>query len=260
MSTVRIKFLDRVKILQQHVVIRTETQGKARRFSIELELSSYKFEPSCEVIVEARTLLETLRFKLGTIGGGLSRTPKDISRLQSERITFNLLVVDPNTARKVGSAQAVRPTQADGKPTAAESLLPVDLSDDTGGLLWNVRFEDSDADGHTDAPVLVFAKNAARGSAAVFVKDAAVRAMVFPAALKAILTKILVIDEHAFAPDGASWRDAWLRFAAQILGDVPPDREPGDPIHDVVEWIEKAVQALAERGGFLDAYVQEVRL
>lgn len=259
MSTMRIKFLERVKILQQHVTIRTETQGRAKRFTVELDLSSYKFEPNFEVIVEAKTLLETLRFKLGTVGGGLSRTPKDISRLQSERIIFNLLVIDPGTARKAGSAQAVRPTRADGKTVAPESLLPVDLSEATHGLLWKVRFEDTDAEGHTDAPVLVFAKDAAKGSAAVFVRDSAVRAMVFPAALQTILTKILLIDDHSFAEDGASWRDAWLRFASHLLGDPPPDRETGDTIHDTVDWIERAMQSLAGRAGFLDEYIQEVQ-
>lgn len=257
MSTKRIKFLERKKILQEHIRIQLETLGRVKRFTVDLELSSYGFPSDSVVFVEAKTLLETMRFDLGTIGGGLSKAPKGISKLESERITFNVLVVDPKTARKLGSAETIRPVKAGEEPTGAQSLLPVDLAEDTGGLVWTIRFEDADAEGHSDAPILVLNKAAAKGSAAVFVQEAAFRAMVFPAAFQQVLTRILLVDEHEYAEDSGAWRDLWLRFAASLVDEAPPERAPDEHSSELQEWVQRAVRAFAERNAFLDAFIQE---
>ena len=99
MATKRIKFLNRKKLLQEHLSIRVDQQGPSRRFTPMLDLASYGFPAEAMVIVEARTLLETLRFDLGAIGKGLNFAARDISKLRSERITFNVFVLDPETAR-----------------------------------------------------------------------------------------------------------------------------------------------------------------
>lgn len=256
MSVKRINFLNRKKILQEHIRIVLSVNGAVRRFTAGLDLSSYDFPADAKVIVEAKTLLETLRFEVGRIGTGLSTGPRDISRLKSDRIVFNVLVVDTNTSRKYGHAETVRPINANGEQIGADSLLPVDLADDLNGVLWAVRFVDSDEAGCSDAPVLVFDRIAAQDSAAVFVKNTAVRAMVFPAALKEILTRILLLDRHSFEESGEGWRDAWLRFAAKRLGEDPPEVESGDNVEEAREWIERAIAQFAKSGELLRNYTQ----
>ena len=190
MSTKRINFLNRKKIMQDSIRIVLSVNGSVKRFTAALDLEPYEFPADAKVIVEAKTLLETMRFELGRVGTGLSTGPRDISKLKSERIVFNVLVVDPGTARKYGHAETVRPVNAEGEQIGADSLLPVDLADDLNGLLWTVRFVEGDDTGCNDAPVLVFDRTAAQDSAAVFVKNTAVRAMIFPAAFKEILTRL----------------------------------------------------------------------
>lgn len=258
MSTRRFKFLDRKKILQEHLKIRLEQQGRVKRFTADLDLAGYGFPQHAEVVVEAKTLLETMRFKFGTIGGGLARATKDVSRLQSERITFNVLVLDPQTSRKFGSAETVRPIKSDNEGAGSESLLPVVLADDLEGPLWLIRYADDDGAGHSDAPILVFSRAAANGSAAVFVQEAAVRAMVMPAAFQEILTHILLSDEHDYEPEGEGWRDAWIRLASSLVGEDPPLDERRSR-SDVQEWIASAACALARRADLLGAYLQEAK-
>jgi len=259
MSTKRIKFLQRRKILQEDIRITLEQHGPARRVAVELKLESYGFPPSSVVWVEAKTLLQTVRLKLGTAGGPLTRSPKDISQLKSERITFNLLVLDPESARKLGSAETVRPVSGDKPQDDAPSLLPVDLADDTGGLVWKVVYEADDGEGHCDAPVLVFSREAAEGTAAGFVQDAAVRSMVMPEAMREILFKVLVLDEDEFDQDSGGWRDGWLRLGASLAAEDPPLRRSEAFRAEAVEWIDRAVGSLARRGKLLETYVQERR-
>ena len=65
MSTKRLKFLKRAKIRQQDVRVRLEVNGPTKRFRATLELGEYRFPADARVIVEAKQLLETIRFDLG---------------------------------------------------------------------------------------------------------------------------------------------------------------------------------------------------
>jgi hypothetical protein len=257
MSTKRIKFLQRKKILQDHIRIALEQNGPVRRFRVELKLEPYGFPSTAIVWLEAKTLLQTLRFKIGTVGGPLSQAPKDISQLKSERVTFNILVLDPQSARKLGSAETVRPVSGDGLQDGAPSLLPVDLADDTSGLVWRIVYSDDDGEGHCDAPVLIFSRDAADGSAAGFVQDVAVRAMIMPEAMREVLFKVLVVDSSELESDSSGWRDAWLRLGASLAGEEPPLPESDQFKSEAAEWIDRAVIGLANKAQLLEAYVRE---
>lgn len=261
MSTKRIKFLKRKKILQKHVQLTLETNGPVKRFTIKPQLEEYEFDSQAQVVVEAKQLLETLRFKLGSVGVPSPAVPIDISRLKGDRVTFNLLVIDPLSARKLGSAEAIRIDASPAPNEHAVALLPVDASLDLEGVVWRIDYSDTDQEGHTDAPVLMIDRAVASGSASTFVQDSSVRAMVFPSAMREVLTKILLVDpEHDYDATSRSWRDSWIRFASRIEGDTPPEKAQGGEVshvQDTLEWIDRATRRLARSAKFVDTYLSE---
>lgn len=259
MSTKRIKFLKRKKILQKDIQLSVEANGPAKRFTLRLRSEDYGFPSDSRIIVAAKTLLETLRFDLGTTGLPAPVVPIDISRLKGDRVTFNLWVVDPENARKLGSAEAIR---RDATPAPSENsipLLPVDASLALEGLLWRVDYADTDQEGHTDAPVLMIDRDAAEGSASTFVQDPAARAMILPSAMREVLTKILLVDQsHDYDETSRSWRDSWLRFASKMAGDEPPEKPDNASlsyVQDATEWITRATSRVAQTGKLLESYL-----
>jgi len=181
---------------------------------------------------------------------------KDVSRLESERITFNVLVLDPSTARKYGAAETVRPVANDDEQSGARSLLPVDLADDLDGRIWEVRYTDTDDEGHSDAPVLVFSRKAARDSAAVFARKPNVRALVMPAVFQEILDRIIFAEEHEYDENGEGWQDRWLLFAASLVGEAVPGGDDASQ-EERHQWIRQAACRMAQQAALHDQYMQE---
>ncbi len=256
MAVKRVKFLHRVKILQDDIRIRLESRGNSKSFSAHLDLAAYTFPPDARVVVEARQLLETIRFDFGTVASLRPATANDISRLRGERVTFSVLVLEPQGARKLGAAQTIRPNVGDAVTREEIPLLPVEASTGVAPLLWRVDYCDTDLEGNIDAPVLVFDERAVNGSAAFFMQDPAVRAMVLPAAMSEILTGLILVDRESYDASSVSWRNCWLRFGARLTDEDPPSPEEDGFESEAREWIRRATMKLAERASFLDQYLR----
>ena len=258
MATRRLNFLNRVKIQQQDIRIRLDVNGPVKRFRAELQLGEYKFPPDARICVEAKQLLETIRYEAGTIESPVPATFHDCSRLRGERIIFNVLVLDAETARILGSASAVRPLKPDDQEDENSiPLLPVDASGRVSPLVWQIDYTDTDQEGHSDAPVLKVDSDAAKQSAAFFMQDPTVRALVLPSAMREVLTRVLVIDRSEYDPESRSWRSSWIRFATRLAGEEPPDPDAPNGIEEADVWIGRAVSALADRGQLFSAYLKE---
>jgi hypothetical protein len=257
MAITRIKFLDRKKIKQADVSIKLSVVGGTKNFTIKSDLSEYGFPVDARICVDAKQLMETLRFDLGTVGRPRPDAPIDISRLRGERVTFNLYVLNPDNSQKLGSSETVRPENDLELEGGSIPLLPVDVADDLNGLAWRVDYVGDDLDDHRDAPVLVFDRNAADGSPSIFLQDPAVRVLVLPSAMREILVRILLIDEHEFSPDSTTWQDCWLRFAQRITQEELPSYNEGRDSkgEDREEFIKKSTSALARHADFLQIFI-----
>jgi hypothetical protein len=258
MATKRIKFLHRAKILQSDIEIKIDILGPTKRFTANLNFAAYKFPPDAVIYVDAKQLLERIRFDFGTVGKPKPPRSIDISRLRGERVTFDVLVVDPQNARKLGTAEAVRPLRAGEATSGPRELLPIDASQSLDGVAWKVNYSEN-WEGASDAPVLLLDKAAARGSAAHFVSNSWVRALVLPSAMREILTRILLTDSHAYEKDSTSWRDSWVRFASREACQEPPSNSASDegPTDELEGWINLAVSKMATRGQFLKNLLAE---
>jgi len=260
MATKRIKFLRREKILQSDIEIRLEVLGLAKQFSAKLNLKDYKFPTDAQVYIDAKQLLERIRFDFGTVGTPRPTTSIDISRLKGERVTFDVLVVDLKNSRKLGSAETVRPTKVGDQKNLPKELLPIDASKHLDGVLWRISYSDN-WESSVDAPVLLLDRSATRDSAADFIGNNWVASLVLPSAMREILTRILLIEDHTYAPDSTSWRDAWLRFAIkyaeQELPAIADDHNAQDS--DAVEgWINVAVGKMSMQAQFLNNLLKEI--
>jgi hypothetical protein len=254
-SVTRLKFLKRKKLLQSDIKILLETTGKTKRFSATLALGAYDVPPNARVVVDAGQLLETIRFELGTVENLTSGVLYDISRLRGERVSFSVSVLDPTGARKLATAEAIRPNRDPSQDPGVTPLLPVDDSQDLNGPVWCVHFEAEDTTGLMDAPLLCIDNKAIGGASSTFLSDNKTRALVLPSAMRDILQRILLIDEHEYAPDADTWRDRWIRFAGRLTAsDIPA---PDEPVSDRLQFIDDAVGAFSRRHMLTQLFITE---
>jgi hypothetical protein len=117
-------------------------------------------------------------------------------------------------------------------------LLPVQFAP-LGQEAWRVLFE-------PDTPVLEL-NNTMEGVERMAKEDALFFALVYPAAIRAILTRILLVDRQEAFDDGEEWWSLWLRWAASYTSDPPPSDEDDAP-----RWIDDVVAAFCTRHAVVD--------
>lgn len=255
MTVKRIKFLRRIKILQKDVHIEVSKPGPRLYFQVRLQLASYQLPLNSRIYIEAHQLMERIRFDLGTIGMPKPISPIEISSLRGARVNFDLLVVDGATGRKVANADNLKPDDKGGDqvPTGV-SLLPVDNSRSLDGPYWRLEYCEKDEEGMKDAPVLLVERSTA--SSTDLMGDATLRVAILPSAMREVLSRILLVDEHEYDPAGRDWRNAWLRFAARLVGDNPPNVAVAEHALDQARadceaWVQRSVELFCARHEFL---------
>ena len=78
-------------------------------------------------------------------------------------------------------------------------------------------------------------------------------AVVYPAAMREILTHILLVLQHRDFDDADDPHSRWLRFAVQVLGVGEPPGEDEDA-EKSVEWVDDTVAAFARKHGLLEKF------
>lgn len=236
-------YLGRKRIEQRDVAVRIISDRSGRRLcSARASLGAYAFPPQARVYLAASSVL-IVRLDLGSVGEPNFDTQHDVSGLSSEKPVFTLIVVDGSTSQILGVANDIH--AEDGKQSGP-ALLPVDGSESLDGTPWLVEYEGSYGMGR-DAPILRIDYALCRGSAQNFVTDPLHLALIMPAAVHKVLTKILLIDTHVFDITDNAWRNAWLRAAGQWVP-LPEDVCQDDRDEDALEeWIESAVRVFSSK-------------
>jgi hypothetical protein len=125
-------------------------------------------------------------------------------------------------------------------------LLPVVPSHDLGDLVWQIEFDETD-----QHPRLLL--NADVPNCKHVALEPGFVAVVYPAALGAVLERILHREKHRDFDDAEHPLSRWLRFAEEVLGvGEPPLETEGEEADD--EWIESAVAAFARKHGLLEKF------
>ena len=235
----RINYTGRKRLTADDIEIRLQDYGTPPSFEIKkLSLERHNLPGDAPVFVEAYRQTSWMRFPLGTVGELTYPINMQLEGFDSPfDIRFRVKVTsvgDPH-ARLLAEWDRIVPETADAGP---ESLLPVRPDENLGEEIFKVAFD--------DYPVLLVNSRLTRWKE--ISTDPLFTSLVYPSALRTVLTRILLINRHFDTEDSEDWRSQWLIFAESRLGvgKMPPG---GDQltVEDWEDWVEQVVTAFCKQ-------------
>ena len=190
MAIRRLNYTGRKKIRREDVSIALHDKPNApATFDADLSrLSEYRLPDDAVIAVEARLQTRWMRFGYGTVGAIFPAADRALTEFDStDGIMFSVKVtaVSGNPGKLLAEAEGI-PVRF---PGAAEEprnpLLPV-KSDDIGHEVYRLDFSN-------DPPILLV--NRAAGDKDAIVRSPLFMSIVYPAALREILNRIIHVDE-----------------------------------------------------------------
>jgi hypothetical protein len=230
----RFNFTARQRIAQADVQIVLEnTKDSVAVFNLVLDLAAYEFPSDARIFVEAYRQTSVMRFDFGTVSAPTS--PLDRSLLDfpsADEILFRIRVTatSGNPGVLLGEADQIRPRKKEELPDLRLPLLPA-IPDDLGEEVWRIDFN--------NGTWLVVSRDLPNWKQTV--SSDTFRALVYPAAMRQILQRILHTEVYRDIEDPDDWRSRWLLFSVQLPGgrSIPDARE------DQEYWIEDVVAAFS---------------
>lgn len=240
----KLNFTERAKIGRSNVrvTLRRDASG-VLVFDPQLSFEGVAVVPTARVFIEAYYRTSFMRFDCGSVEAFAPPDDRRLTEIDGTSVVrFRVKLVD-NTAndhRIVAVADDI--VVAEEKPETAGRmpLLPVNFSDALGQQAWRIAFE-------SNGPVLELnnridnIKDVARNDAAFF-------ALVYPAAVRQILTQILLVDEQDAHEEGGEWWNLWLRWAARYASPLPGHTD------EAPFWIDDAVAAFCADQTLIDRW------
>lgn len=247
-----IKFLGREKIAAKDIHLTENRTAEPHVVKVKVDFSSYQLPPASRVFLDLKQM-DTMRLNLGTVATHVYEATFDITKIP-ENATYEIVVVDHESARKIADGQArIQNSPADPQGGSSSPLLPVDGTVGLDGVIWRIDYDATGQEGAIDAPVLRIDVDACQGSPTGFISKPELATLILPAAMAAILTKIILIDEHSYEPASARWQNGWIRFASGIMKTTPPD--PKDQ-EEVSQWIDYACAKFAKSKAMLTEFIE----
>jgi hypothetical protein len=248
MAIRRLNFTGRKEIRREDVSIALQVKPNTPvTFDADLtKLAEYKLPGDATVSVEARLQTRWMRFGYGAVGAITPAADRALTEFDStDGILFSVKVtaVSGDPGKLLAEAVGI-PVRLPGEAEERRNpLLPV-KSDDIGHEVYRLDFSN-------DPPILLI--NRAAGDKDAIVRSPLFMSIVYPAALREILNRIIHIEDLDDPDDdGESWQARWLKFASALpcVGPVPP-KDDGD--RD--QWIDDAVAAFAKQQSMLDRFL-----
>lgn len=233
----KLNFTERTKIPRSavQITLRRENDG-VLAFDPVLDLSSVSAPPAARVYIEAHYRTSYMRFDFGTLGDLTMPADRRLSDIDSGSVVrFRVKVVD-NAAkmhRIVAAADDITVSATSPDGNARIPLLEVNFRD-LGDLPWRIELE-------ANGPVLEL-NNRVEGIERMARHDATFFGLVYPAAVREILTNILIIEQYETGEESDDWWSLWMRWARELTdAPLPIDLE------DRRAWIEEVAAAFCGR-------------
>lgn len=241
----RLNYTDRRRILREDVRIVLREIGGKTSFSADVDLRRYELPGDAQVFVEAYRETIWMRFPLGTVAARRLPGPEESQLSEFDSPEGLLFRVRVTSAGDRGQRHGLLLAEADQiplrKPDEADDLriplLPV-VPDDLGDELWQLRI---------DGRALLYVNRALDYQQLAW--SPAFFALVYPAVVREVLTRILLLEEPPDPEDTGDWRVQWLRFAMQLHGIGEPPT--GDDAEAKERWIAEVVATFARQHGLL---------
>lgn len=240
----KLNFTERAKVPRTNVrvTLRRDDDG-VLVFDPQLSFDGVAVPPAARVFIEAYYRTSFMRFDCGEVAAFAPPEDRRLTEIDGTSVVrFRVKLVDNsrNDHRIVAVADDIVASEERQDAGGRMPLLPVNFSDALGQQAWRVAFE-------SNGPVLelnsriAHVKDVARNDAAFF-------ALVYPAAVRQILTQILLVDLHDAHEEGDDWWNHWLRWAARFSSPLPAEAE------DAPFWIEDVVGAFCSPQSTLDRW------
>ena len=229
----KLNFTERARIPRSAVRIelRRESDG-ILAFDPSLDLAGIAVAKDARVYIEAQYRTSYMRFDCGSAGALSIPENRRLTDIDSDRIVrFRIKVVAETAgARRIVAASNDITVSCDSGGTGSRlSLLPVNF-DDLGDQVWRIHFE-------ADQPILEL-NNRIDSIERLARHDPGFFALVYPAAVREVLTRFLLIDNWEENEDGGDWPELWMRWAREMIGEsVPSDAD------DRRAWIDEVIVA-----------------
>jgi hypothetical protein len=240
----KLNFTERAKLPRGNVRVSLRRDGDGTLvFDPQLSFEGVAVVPSARVFIEAFYRTSFMRFDCGSVE---AFAPPDDRRLTdidgTSVVRFRVKLVDnaSNDHRIVAVADDIVVSEERQEPGGRMPLLPVSFSDALGQQAWRIAFE-------SNGPVLEL-NNRIEGVKDVARNDAAFFALVYPAAVRQILTQILLVEEHEAHEEGDEWWNLWLRWAARLASPLPRDTD------EAAFWIDDAVASFCSEQKTIDRW------
>jgi len=247
----RFNYTGRKKISEDDVPMILTGAGPLKGFEARLGAmadSKYDLPRDARVFVEAYERTAYMRFDFGTTGAITppSNEARNLTEFEgSDGVRFRVKVVDSShDGQLLAEADGILPVAPEEADQNKLPLLPV-RSEDLGHELWRIDFPE----GVQGRPELLVNINA--GDRTAVVRSPAFMALAWPALLREILTRILIIDDYTDLDDEDDWRCLWLQFGRRILptAEVPPQDAGARWL-----WLAEVIEAFCNRFSLLGKY------
>ncbi|MEW5893571.1 MAG: hypothetical protein AB1697_10555 [Pseudomonadota bacterium] len=243
----RINHTGRIRIDKSRVEILLEGEPGSQRFTATVNFDGLDLPPGAPVHIEAYQRYALQRFDCGTVATFSLPPDSRLTELDGDLpIQFRVKVVDTAgpDGRLLAAVRGIRASNEQPDAEGREKLLPV-VSRDMGELPWRVNFQED------SVPELAL-NNRIPGCIERIRHDPSFQAMVFPAAVRSILSWIYWRD---LANNGEEWVTRWLVFAGVIAGEEAPK---GDDPTEVESWIEDVVNAFSRKHNLCTRLVGQI--
>jgi len=241
----KLNFTERVKVPRTHVriTLRRDDSGTLV-FDPQLSFDGIDVVPDARVFIEAYYRTSFMRFDCGSVDAfspPADRRLTDIDRTSLVRFRVKIVDNSHNDHRVIAVADELLVSEETPQSTGRVPLLPVNFSDSLGQQAWRIAFEST-------GPVLEL-NNRIENVKDVAKRDAAFFALVYPAAVRLVLTQILLVEEHDAHEESDEWWSLWLRWAARFSSaPLPGDRE------EAAFWIDEVVAAFCDEQATIDRW------
>jgi hypothetical protein len=231
----KLNFTERARMPRSNVrvTLRRDAAGTLV-FDPRLSFEGVAVPPSTRVFVEAYYRTSFMRFDCGSVENFAPPDDRRLTDIESTSLVrFRVKLVDSDEHRVVAVADDIVVSEEKPDVAGRVPLLPVSFTESLGEQAWRIIFE-------PNGPVLELntridhIKEIAKADPTFF-------ALVYPAAIRAVLTQILLVESHSAHDEGDEWWNNWLRWAARFSSPLPDDND------DAPLWIEDVVEAFCNQ-------------
>lgn len=235
-------YTKRREIAKSSIRVSVSSTDPRHCFAATFDLTSYDFDSSARVYVEAYRKNQLLRFDFGTVGKIAAPSDTSLAAFGDVMmgIRFRVKIVAQNAEKTIlGMSKSFRAENDEGG--AADCILPISRLPKENENVWEIDFED-------DGPTLAINANLEKQ----VVQKSYFLALVFPAVIREVLTYAFIENN----PDElGEWVEDWKRFALDLGADEFPSFSGDDREKDVPalrQWIASAVQAFVRGKNLTD--------